>query len=283
MPARWLTQADTETNRALMEAPNELLFVPSEVFHENSMLRPSDTELYARINYVNTSSEVRATISRPFTHYHGAPTIALPREFAPSGRSFEEVLQSRRSVRDFSGAPMSLETLAKILLLGDGIVYEWQTDDGSTWGLRPAPSPGGLYPVEMYCLVLRVEGLTPGVYFYHAKDHALELVSEQDPTDILTEAVPAQAESIRQAAVCVALSAVMARVKFKYGERGYRFLLLEAGHISQNLLLAAEAENLGGVAIGGFLDEPLNTFLELNGVDEAVLYLTLLGDKANPS
>lgn len=280
MPARWITQAEANSKRDAMEAPNEQLFLPSEVFHENSILHPSDIELYSRINYVNTSAEVRATISRPFVHYQGAPTIALPREFAPSGRSFEEILRARRSVRDFSGEAMTLETLAKILLLGDGIVHQWQTADGSVWGLRPAPSPGGLFPIEMYCLVLRVEGLTPGVYFYHAKDHALEHVGEVDPVDVLMEAVPAQAESFRQAGVCIALNAVMPRVKFKYGERGYRFLLLEAGHIAQNLLLLAEAENLGGVAIGGFLDEPLNNFLELNGVDEAVIYLTLLGNKA---
>ncbi len=283
MSVRWPTKTDANAALEAMETPTEQLFLPSEVFHENSILRPSDTELYARIGYVNTSADIRATISRPFTHYRGTTAIPLPREFAPSARSFEEILEQRRSERDFSGASMSLETLSKILYFGNGIVSRWQSPDGSEWGLRPAPSAGGLYPIELYCLVLRVEGLTPGVYFYRAQDHTLEWVLEQDPTEILMEAVPAQGECIRQAAVCVALNAVMPRIKFKYGERGYRFLLLEAGHISQNLLLAAEAEAMGGLAIGGFLDEPLNTFLEFNGVDEAVVYLTLLGGKEKTS
>lgn len=281
MSVKWPTQAAADAAREAIEAPTEQLFLPSEIFHENSILRPSDSELYSRIGYVNTSADVRATISRPFTHYRGTDAISLPREFAPSSRSFEEILEQRRSVRDFSGASLSLETLSKILYLGSGIVYRWQSPDGSEWGLRPAPSAGGLYPIELYCLVTRVEGLTPGVYFYRAKDHTLERVLDQDPTATLMEAVPAQLDCIQQSAVCVALSSVMPRIKFKYGERGYRFLLLEAGHIAQNLLLAAEAESLGGLAIGGFMDEPLNTFLELNGVDEAVVYLTLFGAKAN--
>ena len=73
----------------------------------------------------------------------------------------------------------------------------------------------------------------------------------------------------------------MNRIKFKYGERGYRFLLLEAGHIAQNLLLAAEADGMGGVAIGGFLDDPLNDLLDLDGVEEAVVYMVLAGQKQN--
>ena len=247
------------------------------------MLRPSNTQLYSWIAHVNSSPDVRGVISRPFTHYRGYPAIPLTRDFAPTSRSFEDIVEQRRSARDFSSEPISIESLSKILYLGDGISQWWHTPDGFDWPLRTAPSGGGLYPIETYCIVLRVEGLMPGLYFYHQLNHSLECVLEQDLTEILTEAIPGQAESVRQASACIVLSAVMPRIKFKYGERGYRFLMLEAGHIAQNLLLTAEAEGLGGVAVGGYLDDPLNALLRLDGVEEAVVYLALIGQKQIPS
>lgn len=270
-------------NDAQLDAPEptpDQSFSPSEVYHENSILRPSNTPLYAWIAHVNSSPDVRKVISQPFTHYRGTPVVPLPRDFAPTSRTFEEVLERRRSERDFTGESMTLNALSKLLTLGDGIVHHWDTPDGFDWALRTAPSGGGLYPIEMYCIVFRVEGLEPGLYFYRAKDHSLEQLLAADLTETLSEAIPGQATSVQQSCVCVVLNAVMPRIKFKYGERGYRFLLLEAGHIAQNLLLAGEAEGMGGVAIGGFMDDPLNALLNNDGVEEAVVYLTLFGQKA---
>ena len=172
-----------------------------------------------------------------------------------------------------------MEALSKLLYFGDGISRWWHTPDDFEWPLRTAPSGGGLFPIETYCIVLNVKELSPGLYFYDTPNHCLERVLDQDLTELLAEAIPGQAESVRQAGVCVVLSAVMPRIKFKYGERGYRFLLLEAGHIAQNLLLTAEASDMGGVAVGGFMDDPLNALLRLDGVEEAVVYLALIGNK----
>jgi SagB-type dehydrogenase family enzyme len=277
MPSQWPKRMPEE--RDAPEPTPEALFSPSEIYHENSILRPSDIPLYSWIAHVNSSPEVRSVISRPFTHYRGVPAIPLTREFAHTARPFEEILEQRRSARDFTGESLPLDALSKLLYLGDGIVHTWHTPDGFDWALRTAPSGGGLYPIEMYCIALRVGGLSAGLYFYRPLDHCLERVLEADLTERLAEAVPGQADSIRQACVCVVLSAVMPRIKFKYGERGYRFLMLEAGHIAQNLLLAAEAAELGGVAIGGFLDDPMNALLNFDGVEEAVVYLALIGQK----
>ncbi|MCX6358188.1 MAG: SagB/ThcOx family dehydrogenase [Armatimonadetes bacterium] len=257
-------------------APDDLVS-PSEVYHEASKLRLPDRPLYAWIAHVNTSPEVRQTISRPLTHLRGAPTVELPRVAPTTARSFRSILEGRRSGRDYSGVPIGLEALGSLLYLGDGIVVRMDMGGGATWGLRTAPSGGGLYPIELYCIVLNALGVPPGVYLYAASTHRLECVRAGDVTEELVDAVPAQAEMVRSAGVCIVMSAVMPRIKFKYGERGYRFALLEAGHIAQNLLLAAEAQGLSGVAIGGFMDDPLNRLLGLDGVDEAALYAVMVG------
>ncbi len=279
MSMKWPERTIKEPDRELPKPTPDQLMSASEIFHDNSALRSSNTQLYSWIAHVNSAPDIRGVISRAFTHFPGCPVTPLPRNFAPSPRSFEEILENRRSARDFNGEPMSLETLSKLLYFGDGISTWWNTPDGLDWPLRTAPSGGGLFPIETYCMVLNVEGLAPGLYFYHHLKHNLECVVEKDLTGALSEAIPGQAESVRSASVCVILSAVMQRIKFKYGERAYRFLMLEAGHIAQNLLLTAEAEGVGGVAVGGYLDDTMNALLRLDGVEEAVVYLALFGYK----
>lgn len=265
------------------EATSEELFSPAELYHENSKLHTSDKTTYINIGIVNTSPEIRQIITRPFPHYLGYPSIELPKDFSPTPYAFENILKERRSVHHFSGAPISLNTLAKILYLGDGVSTTTHADDGTDWLFRTAPSGGGLFPIDLYCIALRVDSLISGLYFYNVQHHCLERLAEQDFTTTLQEATYLK-EEVSQACACIIMSAVMPRTKFKYGERAYRFALLETGHIAQNLLLAAQAEGLGGLPVGGFLDDRLNKLLRLDGCEEIVLYLVLIGsllDKAS--
>src|SRR5262245_47974889 len=119
MPAQWPERKDPQQDSEQPEPTPDQLFSPSEVYHENSTLRPSSTQLYAWIAHVNSSPDVRSVISRPFTHYRGCPVIPLPREFTLTTRPFEEILEQRRSYRDFTGESMELEALSKLLYLGD--------------------------------------------------------------------------------------------------------------------------------------------------------------------
>lgn len=277
MSARLSRSSKSNAESAPNQVPPEGLLSPSELYHENSKLHCSDLGLYTWIHYVNTSPEIRQIISRPATHYRGYPTIPLTKDFPPTPHCFEEVVTQRRSRRKFSGFPMSLQTLAKILYLGDGVVACSQTEDGIPWSLRTAPSGGGLYPIDLYCAIMRVDGLAPGLYFYNPAQHSLEQLLKQDLTEALAALAPAAEASIRQASICIILSSVMPRIKFKYAERAYRFALLEAGHIAQNILLAAQAETVNAFTVGGFLDDPLNHLLQLDGVEEMALYLVLMG------
>jgi SagB-type dehydrogenase family enzyme len=266
----------SEPRFRFLDATEDELFRPSEIYHENSKLRASDTATFVNIATVNTSLEIRSVITRPFSNYPGFPRIPLTRDFAPAAQAFETILRERCSSRDFSGEPGSLESLAKILYLGDGIARRVKAPDGTEWLLRTAPSGGGLFPVDLYCFILNVEQVAPGLYFYNVLDHCLEQVVARDFTPLLRETTALEG-SIDNACACIVMVGFMQRAKFKYGERAYRFVLLEAGHIAQNVLLAAQAEGLGAVPVGGFLDDPLNESIGLDGCDEVVLYLVLLG------
>jgi SagB-type dehydrogenase family enzyme len=145
---------------------------------------------------------------------------------------------------------------------------------------RTSPSGGGMYPLELYPVVLNVEGLEPGVYHYNAYGHYLELLrSGADDPDFAAEALELliPGTNYDHLGVVLVTTAVCLRSVFKYGERGYRFLLIEAGHAAQNSYLAATALGLSLCALGGFLDEEVNRFLGVDGLEELALYVALVG------
>jgi SagB-type dehydrogenase family enzyme len=250
---------------------------PAEIYHENSKLRAHDYGLYSWISFVNASAELRHVISCPSTRYLGYPTIALPHAGPPPSGSFASAAVNRRSTRAFSGERMELATFAQLLYLGDGVVHTEEGDDGSKWLLRSAPSGGALYPIELYCLVRKITSLEPGLYFYSPTHHHLHLLSKGDPTQDLIDAIPSARVSIETSSVSIAMVCVLPRIRFKYGERAYRFALLETGHIAQNLLLAAQEMGMGALPIGGFLDDRLNALLRLDGLEEVSLYVVTVG------
>ncbi len=253
-----------------------LLFSPSEIYHENSKIHPSNHQLARWIHFVNSSPSIRRLISQPVPGFRGHPSFPLPPPPTGSPDSLTAIVRRRRSVHRFSGRPLSLATLGHILYLGNGVTATVRAADGVEWQLRAAPSGGGLYPIEIYCLALRVEGLPAGLYRYDPGEHKLESIREGDFGAVLAEATYLPDE-VGQAGVCLILSALFGRSKFKYGERAYRLILLEAGHIAQNVLLAATATGHGSLPIGGFTDDAINALLGVDGVREAALYLILIG------
>jgi SagB-type dehydrogenase family enzyme len=258
------------------QASADLLFSPAEVYHENSKLRESDKAIYHRIGLVNTSYDIRRVVSRPFPKYDGYPCIKLPYDTSQETGVFERIVLERRSERKFSGEPISLPVLAKILCLGDGISKEMPQSDGTNWLMRTAPSGGALFPIDLYCIALKVDGIDPGLYYFHTLQNNLIQLNQFEYTQKLLESTYLD-ESLNKAAAFIFMSAVMPRIKFKYGERAYRFTLLEAGHIAQNLLLATHAMGLGGLPVGGFIDDKINDILQLDGCDEIALYGVLIG------
>ncbi len=141
---------------------------------------------------------------------------------------------------------------------------------------RTAPSGGALFPLDLWVAAHRVDGLGEGVYHYEPLAHALERIRGADARQEVVDAF-AFGETVGTAAFSLFVSAAFWRSRFKYGLRSYRFVLLEAGHVVQNLLLGAEALGLAGVALGGFFDTRADALLDLDGVNEGVVYSAAIG------
>lgn len=206
----------------------------------------------------------------PYKSYAKAKRIALPGP-EHEGMSVEAAIRERRSVRNYSGEPMSLSQLAQLLFAAQGIT-------GRMYGepLRTAPSAGALYPFEIYVIANNIEGLGGGIYHYAVREHQLELVRAGDFSSDITEAA-LQQEMLGQADVSFVLAAVVDRTRHKYGERGFRYIYMEAGHISQNIYLQAVSLGLGSVGVGAFLDHEVSKLIGLDGEEEIPVYLHAVG------
>jgi SagB-type dehydrogenase family enzyme len=184
------------------------------------------------------------------------PTIALPDPRLKGEMSLEEAILQRRSRRDFRDLPLTLGEISQVLWAAQGITDET--------GLRAAPSAGALYPLDLYLVVGKegVEGLGEGVYHYLPQGHSLELTLEGDVRQALAR-LSLQQMSIAEAPLSLLITAEYERTTGKYGDRGVRYVHMEAGHAGQNVYLQAEALGLGTVTIGAFQDEEISEALNL--------------------
>jgi SagB-type dehydrogenase family enzyme len=198
-----------------------------------------------------------------------AEVIKLPEPQYDSEVSLEQSLLERRSVRSYSGQPLTLREISQLLWAAQGL-----TDPG---GFRTAPSAGGLYPLELYLVAGDVEGLTAGVYRYQPGGHQLVKTGEGDKRAELAKAALGQ-EWVEEGAVSIVFTAVYERTTGKYGERGIRYVHMEVGHAAQNLCLQATALGLGAVTIGAFYDKEVSRLLNLPD-DEEPLYIIPVGRK----
>jgi SagB-type dehydrogenase family enzyme len=207
-----------------------------------------------------------------------APWTPLPPGVEPT-TSLAAAIARRVSCRRFTDAPLSLAELGTLCRLGYGVIS--RSGPFEQYPDRPVPSGGGLYPLELSVLVRAVSGLCPGVHhFVPAADGLEEIRSIPLPTPLLTHLFMGQPWAADAAAIIV-LSAVTARSLGKYGDRGYRYLLFEAGHIMQNVDLVATALGLGAVNLGGFFDEELAALLAIDDEQEIPLYATAVGVPAS--
>lgn len=196
-------------------------------------------------------------------------TIKLPEPRYESGTSVEEALSQRRSIRTYSDSALTLEEVSQLLWAAQGITAEW--------GGRTAPSAGALYPLEVYVVVGDIEGVDKGVYRYRPGDHELEKVKDGDARAALADAALGQT-FIGDAAIDIVFTAVYARTTVKYGERGIRYVHMEAGHAAENVYLQAGALDLGTVTIGAFYDSEVREVMNISG-QETPLYIMPVGRK----
>jgi SagB-type dehydrogenase family enzyme len=195
--------------------------------------------------------------------------IGLPQPRYRGDVSLEEALLQRRSVREYTGEPLTLEEISQLLWAAQGI-----TDPR---GFRTAPSAGGLYPLEVYLVAGEVAGLEAGVYKYRPQEHSLIRVVVGDRRENLCTAALGQVW-VREAAADIVILAVYERTTVKYGDRGIRYVHLEAGHAAQNVCLQATALGLGTVTVGAFYDDEVQAVLGAPK-NEKPLYVMPVGRK----
>jgi SagB-type dehydrogenase family enzyme len=209
--------------------------------------------------------DASSTSLSPAVREMGIVALPDPRKEGPV--SLEEAIQGRRSVREFTDEPLSLEELGQLLWATQGIT--------SQQGGRAAPSAGGTYPLEVYVASGAVTGVPPGVYRYRPADHDLTSVTAGDVRASL-QASGLDQQWIGDGAVDIIIAAVYERTTERYGERGVRYVHLEAGHAAQNLCLQAIALGLGAVTVGAFHDEEVQALLGM-APGEQPLYVIPVG------
>ncbi|KLK88308.1 nitroreductase [Methanoculleus sediminis] len=180
--------------------------------------------------------------------------ITLPEPREKGNVSVEEALWGRRSVRVYADVPFALADAGQVLWAAQGI-----TDDR---GYRTAPSAGGLYPLEVYLVAGGVMGLEPGVYHYRPGEHLLVRVGAGDRRAVLQAAAVNQT-SVGDAPATIVIAAIPERTTAKYGERGTRYVYMEAGHAAENVYLQAEALDHATVVIGAFDEDRVRETLAL--------------------
>jgi SagB-type dehydrogenase family enzyme len=211
--------------------------------------------------------------TRPDTYktYPEARRIRLPAPLRSGGGALWEVIFRRRSVRNFLSRSLEKGHLSQLLWAAQGI-----TQNIVGYDLRAAPSAGALYPIETYLIVHNVQDIDAGVYHYAVREHSLELLRSGDFRAAIVQAGLEQ-DFLDAAAAVFAWTAVFERSKWKYGQRAYRYIYLDAGHIAENLALAAVSLNLGSCQVAALYDDEVNSILGVDGREESSLFLTAVG------
>ena len=213
----------------------------------------------------------RIAVPEPYKEYPGSNRIKLPIPVSKSVLTLDEVLRCRKSVRRFTKQPLTLEQVSYLLWASNGIQ---RIDHGHEF--RTVPSAGALYPVETYVIVHDVEGLAKGVYHYAIREHALEEIKVGDFRREITLAALGQ-RVCADAAVVFVWTAIFNRSKCKYRARAYRYVYLDAGHVGHSLALSAASLGLGSCQVGALFDDDVNQILDVDGVEESVVYMSVVG------
>jgi len=210
-------------------------------------------------------------------HENGAATVELPnpRTLNVGRLDLRDAIEGRTSVRDYSREPLTLEELSYLLWCTQGV--KQVVPRAGTF--RTVPSAGARHALETYVLANNVTGLRPGLYRFLAVAHRLvELTTRADIAARVARACLGQ-ELVTESAASLIWAAVPYRMTWRYSERGYRYLFLDAGHACQNLYLSAQSLGCGVCAVAAFSDDELNGLLGLDGENQFAIYTAAIGKR----
>lgn len=236
----------------------------AEAYHEAAKLYPCVAGRQMRGVALLDEPAILASVQRSSRRRPHRPRVHLP-PLQPGTRGLIEVLRARRSNSPSPGSTLDLADVATLVSAYDADLVT---------GRRNVPSGGALYPLELYVLATRVHALSSGVYHVDPFDRALELLVAGEPAledAFVDSAVPENAAAI------LLVTGVFWRSRCKYGPRSYRFVLLEAGHLMQAMLLQASEAEIDALPLGGFYDAALDRVVGADGVNESIVYAVAVG------
>lgn len=195
--------------------------------------------------------------------FGGEMAIKLP-DISFSKSSLDEAIYNRKSVRSYTDKSLSVEVLSKFL---------WASYGKNNWGKKVVPSAGAIYPIRIYIVIGNVKDLEQGIYHYDDKSHSIRLLKRGDFRKTISM-ISYNQVFISKSSFIIVITANFDKIVSRYGERGYRYTYMEAGHIGQNIHLLASSMNLGTVMVGAFKEEDIKKLLECS---EDVLYICPVG------
>jgi len=255
------------------------------LYHENSKLSFLGMRaLSERIGRFSIPFIINRSI-QPYKIYPGAERIDLNQYMFNLEKPIGRCLLERTSTRDYdSSYKLSTNELAQLLLGAYGETRRVKSvvnGEIQEHGFRTAPSAGALYGLEIYIVALHTH-IKEGIYHYCVKENSLELLKEGNfITDLETFIQAEPFVHIRDACAVMLISGIPERFMIKYGERGYRFLIMESGIVAQSVSLILEAMNLSSCILGGFHDDKLNGLLGIDGTFESVNNVISIGKRKN--
>jgi SagB-type dehydrogenase family enzyme len=202
-------------------------------------------------------------------------SLPAPSDLNLSTFDLQTAIEQRKTERVYSDQELSLTELSYLLWCTQGV--KSSTDRPSL--LRTVPSAGARHPFETFLLINKVEGMGPGLYRFISTKHSLLAMDMQpDIPEKITHACLDQKQILRSA-VTFLWDAVVERTSWRYSQRAFRYMHLDAGHVCQNLYLAAESINCGVCAIAAFDDQLLNEAVNLDGIHQFIIYAASVGKK----
>lgn len=244
-------------------ATNDLEFVSDEREQLDYMLRRSE----------------QAPPPSPYKEYPGAGIELSRRRDQRSGELWR-ALHNRRTCRSFTGAPISRDDFADILLWTWGQTRFLSYPRTGDFVVKTSPSGGARHPIEVYPVVLAVDGIEPGVYHYSVKRNQLVALPASDRAGLVNHIVELCAghQWIRDAAAVCFMTAVIERSSWKYTHsHAYRVLHLDAGHLGQTFHLVCTQLGLGPFTFAATHNPAIEQTLGIDGITEIVLYTAAVG------
>ncbi len=258
-----------------------------ELYHENTKLHHQfrnnlvdESDPNALLNQAVDRvkiAELEFAIASGGKKYHCAKHHQIAPDRGTLDRiSLSDALSNRKSIRSFSDDLVSLETVSTLFHFAYGRKQEQSRSDRSeSSSVRFSPSSGGLYPLEVYAAVATDDRReTWELWHYEPQNSRLELIYQPNLERIKLALIQ---QPLPLPPLIIFITGVLPRLTWKYGERAYRYALLEAGHVGQNLSLVATALKLGICPIASFYDDAVHDLLDVDGVAEVALYTFFAG------